>query len=102
MAAAPKTLKVTARPAVKDGAFWSTTINLFGDNPGTFTESFTVTTPDELLEAATAWAEALELPEGKDGFSLWIEKTSPRWPAGFKKLASRNLRVDRREEALAR
>ena len=89
MAAAPKTLEVTARPSKKDGAFWSTSFWLFGDNPDTHTESFTVTSPAELKTAMTEWAMALSLPADMDGWSLSIRKTSPRWPAGFKALADR-------------
>lgn len=95
--ATPKTLRVTARPSKNEGAFWSTSFWLFGDNPGSFETEFTVTSPAELDEAMRAWAKDLPLEDGMDGFMLSIRKTSDRWPAGFKKLAERTNLVDLRE-----
>ena len=99
--AAPKTLKVTARPSKKDGAFWSTSFWLFGDNPDTHERFFTVTSPAEMEAAMTEWAESLPLPADKDGWSLGITKTSERWPAGFKKLASKSHILDMAKAELA-
>jgi hypothetical protein len=98
--AAPKTLRVTARPSKREGAFWSTSFWLFGDNPDTHVTEFTVTAPAELKTAMTEWAMALSLPEGMDGWSLSIAKTSARWPSGFKALADKtNIVVPVKEAA---
>jgi hypothetical protein len=99
MAAAPKTLKVTARPSKKDGHFWSTSFWLFGDNPDTHVKEFTVANPAELAAEMTAWAAELPLPADKDGWALSVAKTSERWPAGFKKFSERSHLVDMRKEA---
>ncbi len=88
--AAPKTLKVTARPSKLDNGFWSTSFWLFGPEPNKNERFFTVTTPAELEEAIAEWAESLELPDDMDGWSIGIEKTTPRWPSGFKALASKS------------
>ena len=90
MAAAPKTLKVTARPSKKDGPFWSTSFWLFGDNPDTHLAEFTVTSPAELKTAMTGWADGLSLPADMDGWSLSVAKTTKNWPAGFKKAFERS------------
>jgi hypothetical protein len=81
-----KTVKVTARPAFKDegSAFVSTMIDPFND-VNKFVTEVTGTNIDEVSDAATAWIDTLELPEGK--FNRWsfsIDKVGSRWPAGFK------------------
>lgn len=101
MAAAPKTLKVTARPSKKDGHFWSTSFWLFGDNPDTHVKEFTVANPAELAAEMTAWAAELPLPADMDGWSLSVAKpASGRWPAGFKAAFERRSSiVDLRKDA---
>lgn len=74
----PVDYKVTLHPACRDGAFISTTVDIFG---GTYPEKdITAVGMDDLISQVTDFAN-----EHGESCSAYVKCLAPRKPPGFKK-----------------
>jgi hypothetical protein len=93
-----KTLKFSANPATKDGAFWSTKYELF-NNFERFEFVIEAETASEMYNKAVDHLKAMTLDPKYDGYTAHASTVNgARWPNGFKaRFCSRAMVVDCRE-----